>query len=161
MNITEFIASMKMVKEGYMTQEEDGITIEKMSLDRVDWKTKSMIIMEELAELSQQVSKGVRDDKPYAYSYSLLEEIADVSICLDFLILHYGIDPKDLEYAIKVKLIREYNRCKEESNKKHIDIPDRCAHCKYRQYAKDVKGSICCLCLHNPEDNRIDWFEEG
>lgn len=159
MNITEFIAAMKMVKEGYMKMEEDGIAIEKMSLDRVDWKTKSMIIMEELAELSQQVSKGVRDDRPDSYIYSLLEEIADVVICMDFLVLHYGIDPKDLECAVKVKLIREYNRCKE-SNKQHIDISDRCEHCKYRQYAKDVKGSICCLCLHNPDDNRVDWFEE-
>lgn len=32
----------------------------------------------------------------------------------------------------------------------------RCVHCENA----DIVGSTCYLCKRNPDDHRIDWFEE-
>lgn len=68
---------------------------------------KCVVIMEELAELIQQVSKQIRGSGD---KYGLLEETADVYICLEFLKLLFDIDPDMLQKAIDVKLARELDR---------------------------------------------------
>ena len=78
------------------------------SLNACDWKTKSMIVMEELAELAQEVSKGAREEEYDVMG--LLEEMADVRICFDFLIKHFGITNEMLMKATSVKLHREAER---------------------------------------------------
>lgn len=77
------------------------------SVTRVPWKLKCTVVMEELAELQQQISKQIRgcDD-----TIGLLEEMADVYICLYFLGSIFGISREDLEKAIDVKLEREKSR---------------------------------------------------
>lgn len=80
-----------------------------MSLAANDYKTKCLVIMEELAELSQQVSKYARDEGDII---GLVEEIADVTICLEQLRRLTKIDENDLDKAVAVKLIREYERRK-------------------------------------------------
>lgn len=62
-----------------------------------------VIIMEELAELSQQVSKLFRDQCDHMH---LLEEMADVYICLEELAMIAGIDDVALRAAVSVKLNR-------------------------------------------------------
>ncbi len=51
-------------------------------LKHYNWKTQCTVAMEELAELQQQVSKQIRG---YDDPIGLLEEMADVYICLDYL----------------------------------------------------------------------------
>ena len=75
------------------------------------WKLKCMICMEELAELQQRISKQVRefDDK-----VGLMEEMADVYICLSFLEQIFNIKPDEMQKAIDVKLLREKRRLEDE-----------------------------------------------
>ena len=67
----------------------------------------SVVCMEELAELTQQISKQLRGkgDKNH-----LTEEMADVYICLDMLKKMYNIDPEQLEDEILYKLVRTKHR---------------------------------------------------
>lgn len=84
------------------------------SLKHYNWKTKCTVAMEELAELQQQVSKQIRG---YNDSIGLLEEMADVYICLEFLKSIFNIDEPDLRKAMDVKLKREENILNREDRK--------------------------------------------
>lgn len=68
-----------------------------------------IIDMEELAELSQQISKYIRGKGEY---YSLLEEMADVQVCLYHLQNLYNISDFELNRAINTKVTRCENRLK-------------------------------------------------
>ena len=35
-----------------------------------------------------------------------------------------------------------------------------CGRCIHAEDSSDIVGSICYLCKRNPDDHRIDWFEE-
>lgn len=72
------------------------------SIKSRDWTEQSMIIMEELAELSHAVSKGARGEPD---RYNLILEMADVVSCLDMLRIHYGITYEELESALAVKSV--------------------------------------------------------
>ena len=61
------------------------------------------IVMEELAELIQQVSKKIRGKSD---PFCLLEEIADVYICLEELKIIEDIPPATMDAAIIAKLKR-------------------------------------------------------
>lgn len=64
-------------------------------------KTQCTIAMEELAELTQQISKFVRGEHNH---YEFLEELADVYICLEYLETILGINSTELIHAKWVKL---------------------------------------------------------
>lgn len=68
-------------------------------------EVKCMVIMEELAELQQVVSKFARGE--LKDMDMLLEEIVDVMISINMLELLSGIDYNDLLQASAVKLYRE------------------------------------------------------
>lgn len=68
-------------------------------------EVKCMVIMEELAELQQVVSKFARGE--LKDMDMLLEEMADVMISIDMLERLSGIDDNDLLRASAVKLYRE------------------------------------------------------
>lgn len=74
-------------------------------------KVQSVVCMEELSELCQQISKQLRGkgDKNHP-----TEEMADVYICLDMLGKMYNIDPEQLEDEILYKLVRTETRIKTE-----------------------------------------------
>ena len=74
----------------------------------------SVVCMEELSELCQQISKQLRGkgDKNH-----LTEEMADVYICLDMLGKMYNIDPEQLEDEILYKLVRTETRIKTEKQR--------------------------------------------
>lgn len=43
------------------------------------------------------------------------------------------------------------------------DLPERyktCGRCIHDGDNPDIVGSTCYLCKRNPDDHRIDWFEE-
>jgi NTP pyrophosphatase (non-canonical NTP hydrolase) len=66
-----------------------------------------IIDMEEMDELSQQISKQLRGKGDY---YSLLEEMADVQICLYHLQNLFNITDEELNKAINVKIGRMARR---------------------------------------------------
>lgn len=68
-----------------------------------------VISMEEMAELTQHLSKLVRG-KESIDNKGILEELADVQICIDNLVIALGLDKETLEYAKDVKLERVANK---------------------------------------------------
>ena len=70
-------------------------------------RLQSTVCMEELAELTQQISKPLRGKGDKAH---LVEEIADVYICLDMLRKMYGVDSELLATLISYKLDRTKDR---------------------------------------------------
>lgn len=69
-----------------------------------------IIDMEELAELSQEISKHIRGKGDH---FSLLEEMADVQVCLLHLQNLFNISDEELNKAVNVKLNRCARRLKE------------------------------------------------
>lgn len=112
MDISQFKETMKTdIKFDDNTRRE----IISKSLKRCDWRVKTVIIMEELSELIKAVSKSYRaqlemDNNEDIY-YGLIEEMADVRICMEFLKDIFNISESDLEKAIDIKLQRESKRC--------------------------------------------------
>lgn len=70
-------------------------------------RLQSTVCMEELAELTQQISKQLRGEGDKAH---LAEEMADVYICLDMLRKMYGVDSELLVTLISYKLDRTKDR---------------------------------------------------
>jgi len=69
-----------------------------------------VIVMEELAELTQQLSKWVRGKKDIL---GITEEMADVTIMLEYIKKVCGISQEDINKIINVKLDRLEERDKE------------------------------------------------
>lgn len=63
----------------------------------------SVVCMEECAELAKEISKQIRGSGARTH---LLEEMADVAICLKQLQLMYNIPDDDLHLVINQKLAR-------------------------------------------------------
>ena len=68
-----------------------------------------IIVMEELNELSQQISKYLRHKGSH---YALLEEIADVLIGIEYLQMLLNITDEEVSKAVSVKI----NRLEEDLN---------------------------------------------
>lgn len=115
MDKQEFINELENIQHAHFSDNFKE-KIYKKSITCCDKTTKAMVFMEELAELSQQISKYGRDELD---AYGMLEEISDVHMCLDMLCIMLtddkstGITLDDIEKAFCVKLNREYKRrCK-------------------------------------------------
>ena len=88
-------------------------------------KVKFGITQEECAELIQAISKFERLDNALSHTpmyrrnvrFHLLEEIADLYICLRYLRLANGFSDDDISAAIDVKLDREMERLDKLSQK--------------------------------------------
>ena len=65
-----------------------------------------IIVMEEMGELIQQVSKQLRSKGD---RYNILEEVADVELCLYYILEICGIGMDELNQAINVKADRLNN----------------------------------------------------
>lgn len=66
-------------------------------------KKQHIIVTEELAELIQQVSKLLRYKATEDNRTALLEEMADVTICLEMLRYMHDIPEHELEDAVQIK----------------------------------------------------------
>lgn len=62
-----------------------------------------IIAMEEMSELQKEISKGLRGKEDLD---NILEELADVSIALEYIKMIYGIDQNLINKAINVKIDR-------------------------------------------------------
>lgn len=71
-----------------------------------------MVCMEEPAELIQAISKVERYPDEVDRIENVVEEIADVSICIEYLKMIYNIDQSEVDEMISQKI----NRIKERMN---------------------------------------------
>ena len=91
------------------------------TMDRYGIQNQSLVSMEELSELQKAVSKLVRypeeKTKPFDFKglrNNLIEEMADVLICMDQLINFYKIDRSEIQELIQAKQERQAKRLEEE-----------------------------------------------
>lgn len=95
--------------------------IRNETLERYGIEKQSLVAMEELAELQKAISKLVRNPKertkPLEFKglrHNLIEEMADVLICMDQLIEFYRIQRLDIQDIIQAKQERQAKRLEEE-----------------------------------------------
>lgn len=95
--------------------------IRNETLERYGIKMQSLVAMEELAELQKAISKLVRNPeektKPLEFKglrHNLIEEMADVLICMDQLIEFYKISQYEIQDIIQAKQKRQAKRLEEE-----------------------------------------------
>lgn len=95
--------------------------INNETMDRYGIERQSLVAMEELSELQKAISKLVRNPKektkPLEFKglrHNLIEEMADVLICMDQLIDFYKIDRSEIQELIQAKQERQAKRLKEE-----------------------------------------------
>lgn len=91
------------------------------TMNRYGIERQSLVAMEELAELQKAISKLVRNPeertKPLEFKglrHNLIEEMADVLICMDQLIEYYQIQGIEIQDTIQAKQERQAKRLKEE-----------------------------------------------
>lgn len=91
------------------------------TMDRYGIEKQSLVAMEELAELQKAISKLVRNPeertKPLEFKglrQNLIEEMADVLICMDQLIEYYQIQGIEIQDTIQAKQERQAKRLEEE-----------------------------------------------
>jgi hypothetical protein len=104
---------------GFMVEIDARVNDETM--DRYGIERQSLVAMEELSELQKAISKLVRNPeertKPLEFKglrHNLIEEMADVLICMDQLIVFYKINHKDIQSVIDSKQERQAKRLEEE-----------------------------------------------
>lgn len=100
---------------GFMVEIDARVNDETM--DRYGIKMQSLVAMEELAELQKVISKLVRNleerTKPLEFKglrNNLIEEMADVLICMDQLIEYYQIQGIEIQDAIQAKQEKQAKR---------------------------------------------------
>lgn len=91
------------------------------TIDRYGIERQSLVAMEELSELQKAISKLVRNPeertKPLEFKglkNNLIEEMADVLICMDQLIEFYNVQRCDVQDIIQAKQERQAKRLEEE-----------------------------------------------
>lgn len=106
MDQSKFISGMN---SDVSLSEKERRRIIRKSVAGQHWKLKCTVATEELAELAQVISKQIRG---FNDRMGLLEEMADVYICLEFLKYIFKITPEELQKAVDVKLQRERSKLK-------------------------------------------------
>ena len=91
------------------------------TMNRYGIERQSLVAMEELSELQKAISKLVRNPeektKPLEFKglrHNLIEEMADVIICMDQLKELYQIERPEIQELIQAKQARQRRRLEEE-----------------------------------------------
>lgn len=101
---------------------ENHVTVSDAQLNKIPSGGYNLIVaMEEMAELTQLVSKYLRNSLD---RYDMLQEMADVSMQLEYLKLIAGISDEELNAAINVKLDRTIQRVQKEAEELNISLPN-------------------------------------
>lgn len=116
---TEMQGKILRLYRGFIQEIDARVNDETM--DRYGIERQSLVAMEELSELQKAISKLVRNPeektKPLEFKglrNNLIEEMADVIICMDQLKEFYGIDHLDIQHVIDSKQERQAKRLEEE-----------------------------------------------
>lgn len=103
MNIDEFKKEMTKPSNKLSEKEETAMVTGLIAYNGIDKQI--IIVIEELSELQKQLTKHLRGEGD---SDHLLEEIADVSICLSMLFSIFDIDIECWKRAKAIKLLKAY-----------------------------------------------------
>lgn len=105
----------------HVFEQEINEKINKETMNRYGIERQSLVAMEELSELQKAISKLVRNPeektKPLEFKglrNNLIEEMADVLICMDQLIEYYQIERHEIQELIQAKQERQAKRLEEE-----------------------------------------------
>lgn len=105
----------------HVFEQEINEKINKETMNRYGIERQSLVAMEELSELQKAISKLVRNPeektKPLEFKglrNNLIEEMADVVICMDQLKEYYKIKASDIQTIINSKQARQRRRLEEE-----------------------------------------------
>lgn len=105
----------------HVFEQEINEKINKETMNRYGIERQSLVAMEELSELQKAISKLVRNPeektKPLEFKglrNNLIEEMADVIICMDQLKEYYKIKASDIQIIINSKQARQRRRLEEE-----------------------------------------------
>lgn len=108
-------------KRFHFLMHEIDARINNETMDRYGIKMQSLVAMEELAELQKAISKLVRNSEEKTKSlefkglrHNLIEEMADVIICMDQLKEYYNINHAEIQSIIASKQARQAKRLEEE-----------------------------------------------
>lgn len=111
----------KDYKEFHLLIQRIDAGINQETMDRYGIEKQSLVAMEELSEMQKAISKLVRNPeektKPLEFKglkNNLIEEVADVLICMDQLIEYYQIQGIEIQDAIQAKQERQAKRLEEE-----------------------------------------------
>lgn len=115
---TEMITTEKKeYKESHLLMQRIDAGINQETMDRYGIEMQSLVAMEELSELQKAISKLVRNPeektKPLEFKglrNNLIEEVADVLICMDQLIGYYQIQGIEIQDTIQAKQERQAKR---------------------------------------------------
>lgn len=105
----------------HVFEQEIDDEINKKTMDRYGIERQSLVAMEELSELQKAISKLVRNPeektKPLEFKglrNNLIEEMADVIICMDQLKEYYKVKASEIQSVINSKQGRQAKRLEEE-----------------------------------------------
>ena len=105
----------------HVFEQEIDEKINKETMNRYGIERQSLVAMEELSELQKAISKLVRypeeRTKPFDFKglrNNLIEEMADVLICMDQLIEYYQIERHEIQEFIQAKQARQAKRLEED-----------------------------------------------
>nr|DAO09025.1 MAG TPA: nucleoside triphosphate pyrophosphohydrolase [Caudoviricetes sp.] len=108
-------------KRFHFLMHEIDARINNETMDRYGIERQSLVAMEELAELQKAISKLVRNSEEKTKSlefkglrHNLIEEMADVIICMDQLKEYYNINHAEIQSIIASKQERQAKRLEEE-----------------------------------------------
>jgi hypothetical protein len=108
-------------KRFHFLMHEIDARVNNETMDRYGIKMQSLVAMEELAELQKAISKLVRNSEEKTKSlefkglrHNLIEEMADVIICMDQLKEYYNINHAEIQSTIASKQVRQAKRLEEE-----------------------------------------------
>lgn len=105
----------------HVFEQEINEKINKETMNRYGIERQSLVAMEELSEMQKAISKLVRNPeektKPLEFKglrNNLIEEMADVVICMDQLKEYYKIKASEIQSIINSKQARQRRRLEEE-----------------------------------------------
>lgn len=129
-------------------------------IDSESFYKNSLMLMEESSELIQAISKinRYRYDKNDDLQYGLIEEMADVIICIDLICLELGVSRGDIDRAIKVKMkynVERLNKSKKPKNETVSRIE------KEIKLAKEVSDEYGSNCLDSAKKAYMSLLDDG
>lgn len=118
---TEMTVKVNDSKRFHFLMRELDARVNNETMDRYGIERQSLVAMEELSELQKAISKLVRNPeektKPLEFKglrNNLIEEMADVIICMDQLKEFYQIERHEIQELIQAKQERQAKRLEEE-----------------------------------------------
>lgn len=116
MNKKEFLDELNKREAGFLLNQNKYYSIVNDSFNTDGGEKKLRIAQEECAELIQAISKRLRDPDCSENQLAVLEELADVCICINYVVMAMKMSYYDVNRAIDIKIEREKKRLEEVRN---------------------------------------------